>query len=102
LERERIEKGELVAAVDEMLSLQADMSSLTPAAATTAVEDFKKSIGMGMGRPSGLRGPGFGYQGPAATQQSKIGAPAGLTRSTSGGKSRMMSNIERMGGRAID
>jgi chromosome segregation ATPase len=102
LERERIEKGELVAAVDEMLTLQADMSTMTPAAANNAVEDFKKSIGMGMGRPSGLRGPGFGFQGAATTQQSKIGAPAGLNRSTSGGKSRMMSNIERMGGRAVD
>lgn len=102
LERERIEKGELVAAVDEMLSLQADMSTMTPAAANNAVEDFKKSIGMGMGRPSGLRGPGFGFQGGPTTQQSKIGAPAGLNRSTSGGKSRMMSNIERMGGRTVD
>ena len=104
LERERIEKGELVAAVDEMLSLQSDMSTLTPAAANNAVEDFKKSIGLGVSRPSGLRGPGFGMQGPLASQhqQSRIGAPAGLNRSTSGGKSRMMSNIERMGGRAVD
>jgi len=104
LERERIEKGELVAAVDEMLSLQSDMSTLTPAAANSAVEDFKKSIGLGVSRPSGLRGPGFGTQGPLASQhqQSRIGVPAGLNRSTSGGKSRMMSNIERMGGRAVD
>jgi len=104
LERERIEKGELVAAVDEMLALQSDMSTLTPAAANNAVEDFKKSIGLSMGRPSGLKGPGFGFQGQPASQhqQSRIGAPAGLNRSTSGGKSRMMSNIERMGGRAVD
>lgn len=102
LERERIEKGELVAAVDEMLALQADMSAMLPASASSAVEDFKKSIGMGAGRPSGLRGPGFGFQGQATTQQSKIGAPGGLHTSTSGGKSRMMSNIERMGGRFVD
>jgi myosin heavy subunit len=102
LERERVEKGELVAAVDEMLALQSDMSTMTPASANNAVEDFKKSIGMGVSRPSGLRGPGFGFQGQATTQQSKIGTPAGLHRSTSGGKSRMMSNIERMGSRAVD
>lgn len=96
LERERIEKGELVAAVDEMLLLQSDITSIGGAAAGNAVEDFKKSIGIGgparpTGLPSGLRGPGFG------APQSRIGAPAGLSRSTSGGKSRMMSNIERMG-----
>jgi hypothetical protein len=97
LERERIEKGELVAAVDEMLSLQADTST-TSATAGSAVEDFKKSIGIGGNRPTGLRGPGFGAPG------SRIGAPpTGLTRSTSGGKSRMMSNIERMAsGRSLE
>jgi len=100
LERERVEKGELVAAVDEMLNLQQDISTVNPAAGT-AVDDFKKSIG-GIARPTGLRGPGFGAQ-------SRIAGPSGgghavsLTRSTSGGKSRMMSNIERMAsGRNMD
>lgn len=93
LERERVEKGELVAAVDEMLALQADITTKGGPAAGDAVEDFKKSIGFQGARPTGLRGPGFGVG------QSRIGAPAGLGRSTSGGsgKSRMMSNIERMG-----
>jgi chromosome segregation ATPase len=109
LERERVEKGELVAAVDEMLALQADVSTMTPAEASSAVEDFKKSIGIGATRPSGLRGPatqsgltrpGFGM-GIPQPGGSRIGAPAGLSRSTSGGKSRMMSNIERMGGRSV-
>lgn len=72
LERERVEKGELVAAVDEMLALQADVG------APTAIEDFRKSINR---PPSGLRGPGFA--GPKAT-----GIP---------GKSKMLANIERMG-----
>ncbi|KAJ4376466.1 hypothetical protein N0V83_001750 [Neocucurbitaria cava] len=49
--------------------------------------------GSGVGKPSGLRAPGgFGFQGGAGAS-----AP-GLSRSTSGGKSRLLSNIERMGG----
>jgi chromosome segregation ATPase len=94
LERERVEKGELVAAVDEMLMMQEDISTVN-AAAGTAVDDFKKSIGaIGGARPTGLRGPGFG---------SRMPQPSGLARSTSGGKSRMMSNIERTaGGRNVE
>lgn len=95
LEQERIEKGDLVAAVDEMLSLQAEAPP-TPsgARAMTMVEDFRKSITR---PPSGLRAPG-----PAVGGESKIGrgipAPA-LSRSGSGagGKSRLLTNIERMG-----
>jgi hypothetical protein len=99
LERERIEKGELVAAVDEMLALQADITTIAGSAAGNAVEDFKKSIGIGSAKPTGLKGPGVGLPRP----QSRIGAPSGLARSTSGGKSKMMSNIERMGnGRSLD
>lgn len=82
LEQERLEKGELVAAVDEMLLLQATDG------APAAIEDFKKSIS----RPSGLRAPGGGY----GSGESRIGrAPLGLPRNNS--KSKMMSNIERMG-----
>ncbi|KAF2398265.1 hypothetical protein EJ06DRAFT_583555 [Trichodelitschia bisporula] len=109
LERERVEKGELVAAVDEMLALQADMKAAEQSApqsvasvapAVAAVDDFRRSVGMntsggaGTARPSGLPGPRFGLSG------SRIGAPA---RGGGVGKSRMMSNIERMGsGRAAD
>ena len=83
LESERIEKGELVAAVDEMLALQSEVG------APSAMEDFRKSINR---PPSGLRGPGFG--------ENRIGrVPPPPARSISSGKSRMMSNIERMGGR---
>jgi len=97
LERERVEKGELVAAVDEMLALQADISTVNPEVGN-AVEDFRKSISSSAVRPSGLRAPGaFGFGAG-----SKIAAP-GMQRSTSGGKSRMMSNIERMaGGRSME
>lgn len=92
LEKERVEKGELVAAVDEMLALQAEVG------APTAIEDFKKSIS----RPSGLRGPGFGAGSGTESRIGRVGAPSSLGRSISGGKSRMMSNIERMGGRAVE
>ncbi|KAF1814753.1 hypothetical protein P152DRAFT_479892 [Eremomyces bilateralis CBS 781.70] len=97
LEQERIEKGELVAAVDELLALQTEVGPVE------AVEDFRKSIA----RPSGLRGPGFGAKGQGGEKSriGRIGVPAapvataapGLVRSVSGGKSRMMSQLERMG-----
>lgn len=84
LEQERIEKGELVAAVDEMLALQ------STAAAPAALEDFRKSIA----RPSGLKAPAGHSSG-----ESRIGrgAVAGLGR-VANNKSKMMNNIERMGG----
>ena len=87
LERERIEKGELVAAVDEMLALQFDVGS------TTTIDDFRKSIS----KSSGIKPPG-GASRPLSGE-SKIGrvAQSGLNRSVSGGKSRIMTNIERMG-----
>lgn len=111
LETERREKGELVAAVDEMLALQADdnnggnssSAAATPrAAATAAVEDFRRSISgsgngsgppesfrsSGIGRPSGLRTPGgFGFGAKGR------GGAAGAAMP----KSKMISNIERMG-----
>ncbi|KAF2761213.1 hypothetical protein EJ05DRAFT_473754 [Pseudovirgaria hyperparasitica] len=74
LEQERIEKGELVAAAEQLMTLQAEQPQV--------VEDFRKSVNS---KPSGLRAPGGSRIG-------KIGAPSGS------GKSRMMSNIERMGG----
>ncbi|KAF1842604.1 uncharacterized protein K460DRAFT_346633 [Cucurbitaria berberidis CBS 394.84] len=136
LEAERIEKGELVAAAEQMLSMcgekmeelqQGDRRSHTgtapPSAPTqhappeqvmrntgflagsstnsrpgsalggrpgSAMGARHERSGSGTAKPSGLRAPGgFGFQG---------GAPA-LNRSTSGaGKSRLLSNIERMGG----
>lgn len=91
LKQERIEKGDLVAAVDEMLALQSEQGP--PQAAMTVVEDFRKSIR----QPSGLRAP----SGLVAPSESRIGkAPGGsLSRSVSGGlgKSKMLANIERMG-----
>lgn len=74
VERERVEKGELVAAVDEMLMLQSE------SAAPSVIEDFRKSISR---PPASVRGGGI-----PAPKASGIMAP---------GKSRIMSNIERMG-----
>lgn len=86
LEQERVEKGELVAAVDEMLTLQSADNG------TAAIEDFRKSLH----RPSGLRPP---VPTSSAGAESRIGrgaAASGLAR-PSAGKSKIMSNIERMG-----
>lgn len=83
LEAERIEKGELVAAVDEMLALQSEVG------APTALEDFRKSIR----RPAEPR-----VHPPLESKIGRFGLAA-PTRVPSGGKSRMMTNIERMGGR---
>ncbi|KAH7356277.1 hypothetical protein BKA66DRAFT_501826 [Pyrenochaeta sp. MPI-SDFR-AT-0127] len=141
LEAERIEKGELVAAAEQMLAMcgekmeelqqvdlrRSQMGSAPPTipqqrappeqamrntgflAGSSTTSRPGSALGGGrpgsaMGdrlgamnerggnstaKPSGLRAPGgFGFQGGAS----------GLNRSMSGGKSRLLSNIERMGG----
>ena len=96
LENERAEKGELVAAAEEMLGLQHDSSS----GAGTGVDDFRKSIS----RCSGLRPPTATSSAPSSSLESRIGrfggsgGATGLARPVAGLKSKMMSNIERMGG----
>ncbi|KAF1837071.1 hypothetical protein BDW02DRAFT_544856 [Decorospora gaudefroyi] len=141
LEAERIEKGELVAAAEQMLSMcgekmeelqqedlrRSQMASAPPTAPSqkpappqqamrgtgflagnpsaarpdsslggnrpgSAMGDrlgaMNERSGTGIAKPSGLRAPGgLKFQG----------AP-GLSRAGSGGKSRLLSNIERMGG----
>jgi peptidoglycan hydrolase CwlO-like protein len=147
LEAERVEKGELVAAAEQMLSMcgekmgelqQEDLRRSTMGTGTTTAppsatpkqpaqpDRAMRNTGFladgasasrpnsalgggrpgsamgdrlgtmnerggssGIAKPSGLRAPGgFGFQG---------GGPA-LNRTASGGKSRLLSNIERMGG----
>ena len=91
LKLERLEKGELVAAVDEMLSLQQEVGAGAPM--QLAIEDFRRSLG----RPSGLRAPVVGDG-----KTSRFGVPP-PSRIGLVGKSKMMSNIERMGsGRSVD
>ena len=91
LERERVEKGDLVAAVDEMLALQAE----TPATPrqTALVEDFRKSIS-GTSRPGSVVGMNTNLRTPGG---SGLRAPAGIPPRMTAGKSTMRSNIERMG-----
>ncbi|KAG9926884.1 hypothetical protein KCV05_g6813, partial [Aureobasidium melanogenum] len=92
LEKERVEKGELVAAVDEMLLLQ----SSAPEGNTAAIEDFRRSISRPAPPPHASI-PSFKEQPAPAPAQSRIGRgvprPSGIAS-----KSKMMSNIERMGG----
>ena len=92
LEKERLEKGDLVAAAEEILSLQASAPPVDPPAVAGS-DTLRGSIS----RASGLKGPGFSTSSAAAAPgESRIGLMS--MRSTSGGvRSGMMSNIERMG-----
>ena len=88
-----MEKGELVAAVDEMLLLQSSAPDSNTAA---VIEDFRRSISRPAPPPHGSI-PAFREQPAPAPVQSRIGRgmprPSGIAS-----KSKMMSNIERMGG----
>lgn len=137
LEVERVEKGELVAAAEQMLAMcgekmeeiqqqedfrKSQVASAPPTQAPAPPAEQAPSMrstgflaggsaprpgsalgggrpgsalghqraGSGSGKPSGLRAPGAGGFG--------YGGASSLNRSTSGGKSRILSNIERMGG----
>ena len=112
LEIERAEKGELVAAAEEMLGLQHDSAAVSSsvggagvsAGAGAGVDEFRRSIS----RCSGLRAPTTGLSesrigraGGGVGMSMSMGGAAGstgLARPVTGLKSRMMSNIERMGG----
>ncbi|KAH0537221.1 hypothetical protein FGG08_005963 [Glutinoglossum americanum] len=103
LERERVEKGELVAAVDEMLLLSATTSS--GESASSGLENLRGSISRASGA-SMMRGMGFNPSSSlGASGESRIGkvssGSSGLSRSRSGSamgsRSGIMSSIERMG-----
>jgi chromosome segregation ATPase len=137
LEAERVEKGELVAAAEQMLSMcgekmeemqqddfrRSQMNAAPPTAAPkkqAPTENAMRNTGFLAGGPSASRpgsalgngrpGSAMGEQrgGSGITKPSGLRAPGGfgfqssngsaLNRSTSGGKSRLLSNIERMGG----
>ena len=88
LEKERVEKGELVAAVDEMLLLQ---SSAPDGNTAAVIEDFRRSISRPAPPPHASI-PAFREPAAAAPVQSRIGRgmprPSGIAS-----KSKMMSNI---------
>lgn len=114
LAQERIEKGDLVAAVDEMLLLQSEQGGGGSAqGAMSVVQDFRKSISS---RPasslsgaaaatssSGLRAPGGGAAPAAAggigSRIGGLGRPGGSGIAKGGGGG-MMSRIEKMGASA--
>ena len=104
LEKERVEKGDLVAAVEEMLSMSAAANS-NDGNTSSGLENLRGSIS----RASGLKAPGFSSSIGAGESRigrtDTIGGPAqSKSRSGSGSagagsniRSGMMSNIARMG-----
>lgn len=106
LAQERIEKGELVAACDELLALQEtrETTSSQSQSATSGMESLRSSVS----RSSGLRPPNFTATSTSngAANESRIGridrtksggAPGGRPGSGFGARSGIMSSIERMG-----
>ncbi|KAI9808064.1 MAG: hypothetical protein M1827_007529 [Pycnora praestabilis] len=100
LEKERLEKGDLVKAVEEMLSMSANQTSSSHADTTslssTGIDNLRGSVSR---QGSGLKGPGFSS---SISGESRIGRMNSSGSQSSGiGRSGIMSNIERMGrGRA--
>ncbi|KAI9756107.1 MAG: hypothetical protein M4579_003994 [Chaenotheca gracillima] len=106
LEKERVEKGNLVSAVEEMLSMSGP-SNAGERQTSSSLEDFKSSIT----KASGMKPPGQAATiGGGESRIRRTNPPGGgslrLNRSYAGGtsgiaRSGIMSNIERMGrGRA--
>jgi len=114
LEKERVEKGDLVAAVEEMFALQMQNQDVAapkspkspnPAMATSAVESFRSSVGS---RPSGLRMPSasagesrIGKVGISASghghERNRSNSSQGRAGSAQGSRSGIMNSIEKMG-----
>jgi len=102
LEQERVEKGELVAACDELLSLQ-DATPPTNPNVSSGVENLRGSVS----RASGLRAPNYssavGSSTPAGSRIAKIdksrsGSAQGMRPGSGmGSRSGIMSSIEKMG-----
>ncbi|KAI9700871.1 MAG: hypothetical protein M1836_002241 [Candelina mexicana] len=116
LDRERAEKGDLVAAVEEMLAMQAgsspssDTSSMVSTGTTlvNAGDDAAQHNALrldnlrgSISRASGLRGPGFWANGESRIVRMPVprsgSGGAGGNASGALGRSGIMSNIERMG-----
>ncbi|KAI0107246.1 hypothetical protein GGR51DRAFT_516819 [Nemania sp. FL0031] len=104
LEKERVEKGELVQLAEEMMSMQSICQTEAPRPAPPAVkpqpatnDQFRASVGRG----SGLRAPGS-VKKPAESRIGGLGNErkiGGLPRpgSGTGSRSGIMSSIEKMG-----
>ncbi|KAI1186560.1 hypothetical protein F5B17DRAFT_403178 [Nemania serpens] len=105
LEKERVEKGELVQLAEEMMSMQSFVQAEAPPPPPPAVkprpvsvDNFRSSIGRGSGlrAPGSIKKPSESRIGGIAPER-KIGG--GLPRPGSGMSSRsgIMSSIEKMG-----
>ncbi|OBT82070.1 hypothetical protein VE02_08879 [Pseudogymnoascus sp. 03VT05] len=110
LQQERIEKGELVAACDELLALQ-EASAVRGPAVSSGVENLRGSIS----RASGLRAPNYsagageskirppgssaaGDRARSGSGQARPGSGLGMRPGSGlGGRSGIMGSIERMG-----
>ncbi|KAI8633903.1 hypothetical protein F5Y19DRAFT_257228 [Xylariaceae sp. FL1651] len=105
LEKERVEKGELVQLAEEMMSMQSFVQAEAPPPSppvvktqTTTANNFRSSVG----RASGLRAPGS-VKKPAESRIGGVGGErkigGGLPRpgSGTGSRSGIMSSIEKMG-----
>ncbi|MCJ1477180.1 hypothetical protein MMC13_005851 [Lambiella insularis] len=117
LDTSRQENSDLVAAVEQMLSLESAAAPLPQPLQQPQLQHAVSSVGVAgeagfrtsvTSRASGLKGPGFGTMGPSGGEGRFGMAAGGMKRSVSGGqglgmRSGIMSNIERMGrGRGID
>jgi myosin heavy subunit len=101
LEQERSEKGDLVAAVEEMLAVTAAQAAGDEAAAKTGLDNLRGSISRAGGKGITSGGGGFGF-GSSVGSGSRIGIPTlsgsiGHARNTSASKVGIISSIERMG-----
>jgi len=106
LEKERVEKGELVAAVEEMFSLQTTAPKATSSSRTVdnpAIASGMENLRGSISRASGLRAPNFSCSTSGANGESRIGRRgSGNTHGTRPGsglgtRSGILSSIEKMG-----
>ena len=94
LERERVEKGELVRASEEMLAMLAGSTATARSELVGPTGGVEGLRGGGGARAAGGKGVGFGLG--AGVGESRIGRVG-----SGSGRSGIMSNIERMGRRRV-
>ncbi|KAI1303507.1 hypothetical protein F5Y03DRAFT_187286 [Xylaria venustula] len=105
LERERVEKGELVQLAEEMMSMQSFCQTEAPKPPPSAVkpqptttDNFRSSVGRGTGLrpPASVKKPTESRIGGPGSER-KIGGGLPRPGSGLGGRSGIMSSIEKMG-----
>jgi hypothetical protein len=96
LEKERVEKGELVQLAEEMMNMQSIVAQPQPSPEKPEARTPKRlavdSLRSSVSRGSGLRAPGSGLRAPHERTKS-----AGLPRPGGYARSGIMSSIEKMG-----